>query len=168
MDAIREMRLELIQGLFGLTGTVTPVGDGELVARADFMHEDEKYITPSSFNVLGMRDQEITYIFSGGRLDAETFRRNFERAVSESEGLIVRGKKLRSATTTAVMIYDSADQGVLDEVRSNSIRINHKLGFGGWTVRRAALILTDTGEVVTDRRGTKELVGRLRKIAELR
>lgn len=167
MDSIRDMRMDILQKLYSREGEVTPMDTGSIVGRAIIHNEDEKYITPSSFNILGMQDDEVVFFASGERLDEAGFESLMGQARKEFEGLIVKRKKLRSTTMTVLMVYDSADPDVVEKVKVHNCRINHKMGFGGWAVHRVALVLTDDRNVFADKRISKNILYRLGKIAEL-
>ena len=167
MDEIREMRLDILQKLYARDGDLTPMEAGDIIGRVEIHKEDEKYIMPSSFNILGMQDDEVVFFAAGDHLDKNGLDSVMETAAGEFEGLIVQRKKLRSTTMTVVMVYGSADDDVKTAVNKHSHKVQHKLGFGGWTVHRVALLTTDSGEVFADKRCTKKVLYRLDKVAGL-
>ena len=107
------MRLELLVGIYSKVGIAEHIDDGELIARAEYHHEDEKQYGIQSMNLWGLQDHEITFIYSGGRLDLKTYESNMRRSVEEAGDSVRPDRKLRSATVTSVMIYDSADDDVI-------------------------------------------------------
>ena len=168
MEQLRDMRLDILQKLYARDGDLFPMDVGDIVGRVEIHNEDEKYVMPSSFNILGMQDDEIVFFASGDRLDGDRLRTLMEDAARNFEDLIVQRKKLRSTTMTVVMVYDSADPDVIKTVEKHDHKVNHKLGFGGWTIHRVALLTTDSGEVFADKRCTKKVLYRLDKVAGLK
>lgn len=165
-DEQRRMRLELLQKLYGRLCEVYPVNDGELVARAEYHHKDDEFYGISSMNMWGLQDHEIVYIFSGSRLDSEGYHTAMERSIVETGDQIKPNKKLRSATVTTLLIYDSVDDDVRREISRHDDKTYHKLSLNGWSIHRVAAVITDERAVLTDRRG-KDLVRRLTRIAEI-
>ena len=168
MEQLRDMRLDILQKLYARDGDLFPMNVGDIVGRVEIHNEDEKYVMPSSFNILGMQDDEIVFFASGDRLDGDRLRTLMEDAARNFENLIVQRKKLRSTTMTVVMVYDSADLDVIKTVEKHDHKVNHKLGFGGWTIHRVALLTTDSGEVFADKRCTKKVLYRLDKVAGIK
>ena len=166
MDARRNMRLELLVGIYSKIGTAERIDDGELIARAEYHHEDEKQYGIQSMNLWGLQDHEITFIYSGGRLDPETYEYNMRRSLEEAGDFAKPSKKLRSATVTSIMVYDSADDDVVAAVEAHNDKTTHKMSLNGWTINRVALVLTDDRKVVVDKRGSS-LLRRLTRIAEI-
>ena len=165
-DDLRKMRLELLQRLYGKLCEITPVNDGSLVARAEYHHEDEKVYTMQSMNMWGLQDHEYVFIFSGERLDSDEYEESMERSMKESEGKLKPDRKLRSATLTTLLIYDAADDDVVKKIQSHSDKKYHKMSLNGWTIHRVAAVLTDSGEIVCDKR-CKNLQRRLERISRL-
>lgn len=165
-DGQRKMRLELLQQLYGRLCEVYPVNDGELIARAEYHHKDDEYYGISSMNMWGLQDHEIVYIFSGDVLDAGRYRTAMERSIAETGDRIKPNKRLRSATVTTLLIYDSVDDDVREAITKHDDKTYHKLSFNGWSIHRVAAVITDERAVLVDKRG-KDLVRRLTRIAEL-
>ena len=88
------------------------------------------------------------------------------RSVEEAGDSVKPGRKLRSATVTSIMVYDSADDDVVAAVEVHNDKTVHKMSLNGWTINRVALVLTDDRRVVVDRRGSS-LSRRLTRIAEI-
>ena len=160
------MRLELLQAVYSKKCQIHRVDDGDLVAIAEYHHEDEKVVNVSSINIWGLQDHEMVFIFSGERLDRESFDRDMARSLVDTGDLFKPGKKLRSATVTTILIYDYADNDVIGEIGRHDHKVYHKMSLNGWSIHRVAAILTNNGAVYTDKRASK-LVRRLSNIAEL-
>lgn len=165
-DNHREMRLELLQRLYGKLCKITKINDGSLVARAEYHHEDEKYYGMQSMNMWGLQDHEYVYIFSGGKLDPETYQEAMERSQKESEGKLKPDRKLRSAVLTTLLVYDTADDEVKKTIREHNEKKYHKMSLNGWTIHRVAAVFTDDGDIVCDKR-CDNLQRRLKRISEL-
>lgn len=165
-DSHRTMRLELLKKVYEMTCKVSPVEEGDLVACAEYHHEDEKYFTCQSMNIWGLQDKELVYIFSGNKLSKDGYESNMKTSLERSNGLIKPDKKLRCATITTILIYDSVDDDVLDLIRSHDEKEYHKMSLNGWSIHRVATVLTDSHTVVTDKRGAN-LIRRLNRIAEI-
>lgn len=165
-DEHRKMRLELLQKLYGKLCEITPINDGTLIARAEYHHEDEKYYGMQSMNMWGLQDHEYVFIFSGNRLDSEAYEQAMERSQKESEGKLKPDRKLRSATLTTLLIYDDADEDVKQKILKHDDKTYHKMSLNGWSIHRVAAVLTDSGDVVHDKRSTN-LERRLKRISEL-
>ena len=165
-DARRKMRLELLQAVYSKKCQLRIIDDGDLIACAEYHHEDEKYTSVSSINLWGLQDHELIYIFSGERLDKITFDKDMGRSLEETGDKIKPSKKLRSATITTILIYDFADDDVIKAIESHDYKEYHKMSLNGWSIHRVAAVLTDSGTVHTDKRAAK-LSRRLTNIAEL-
>ena len=160
------MRLELLQAVYSKKCQIEKINDGDLVASAEYHHEDEKVVNISSINMWGLQDHEMVLIFSGERLDKESFERNMERSLNETGEKFRPNKKLRSATVTTILIYDYADDDVIQKIENHDHKIYYKMSLNGWSIHRVAAILTNNGAVYTDKRASK-LARRLMNIAEL-
>lgn len=160
------MRLDLLLKFYEARCEVRKICIGDMMARAEYHHKDSIYVGTNSANIWQLQDHEVTYFFSGDRLDMPAYRMNMESAIEELGDMLTPNRKLRSATLTLVMIYDSADQDVVDEAKAHDYRVYHKHSLNGWTIHRVALVLTDSGDIVTDKRASK-LVRRLQNIASL-
>ena len=165
-DARRKMRLELLQTVYSKKCQIRKIDDGDLIACAEYHHEDEKFTNVSNINLWGLQDHELIYIFSGERLDKATFDRDMERSVEETGDQMKPSKKLRSATVTTLLIYDYADDDAIRAIESHDHKVYHRMSLNGWSIHRVAAVLTDSGAVHTDKRAAK-LARRLTNIAEL-
>lgn len=166
MDSLRDMRLEILEKFYQTQGEVRHVGEGSMITRADYHHQDKVYVGTNSANIWKLQDHETTYIFSGGVLTPQEYESNVQSAMNDLGGVLMPHKKLRSATLTLIMIYDSAEQDVINDVKSHDYKVYHKYSLNGWTIHRIALILTDSDEIVTDKRAEK-LERRLRNIMSI-
>ena len=165
-DIRRKMRLELLTKLYERYGNVSIIEDGELFACAEYFHEDEMYCVGSSMNIWGLQDKEITYFFSGSRLDMPTFEANMRESATRSDGMIMPDRKLRCATLTTIMIYDTIDNDVQALIEKHDDKVYHRMSLNGWSINRVAAVLTDSHQVITDKRSRK-LARRLGRIAEI-
>jgi len=163
MDDKRDMRLEILERFYRTQCQVERIDDGHLVFRVDFRHQDAVYVGTSSANIWKLQDCETTFVFSGESLDSDTYRADMDRAIEDAGDALTPHRKLRSAVLTVVMIYDSAEPDVLEQIRTHDYKIYHKYSLNGWTIHRIVLVLTGSEEIVTDKRG-ENLERRFRNI----
>ena len=83
MDSLRDMRLEILEKFYQTQGEVRHVGEGSMITRADYHHQDKVYVGTNSANIWKLQDHETTYIFSGNVLTPQEYESNFQSAMND-------------------------------------------------------------------------------------
>lgn len=160
-DEKRAERLERLEASLSAYYDIIPADEGELVMRAEFHARGEKYLVIREVNMWSAEDHDYVYVYSGGHLDGRTFDRNVSHTLEDGMARIRPGPEHRSSTLTSIMIYDSIDKCTAKTLKRYSYHRSFRMMLNGWMDHRVSAVITDSSEVVLDRRS-----GGLRKSLE--
>ncbi len=162
----RETLLDRILDSYAAYYDVERVGEGDLVATAEFHLRNERYLLTRSINMWSEEDHEYVYIYSGEYLDHTLLSEAISHSLEDGMDSIVPGKDHRCSSITTVLVYDGVDGLIQRAVRKYSYHKSFKLMMNGWAEHRVVLIDLSSGCITASRRGD-DVSKTLRKIMEI-
>ena len=145
---------------------VEDIDDGTaLKARCDYHMRDSQYVLVKKAELWAAESHEYLYFWDAGCLDVPLTEEIFRRTLADGEPRVKPHSQHMYTYLTAVVLYESAGPGALEQLKKLKKRREFKLSLHGWMEFRIAAVDLSTGEITVNRAG-KTMVKDLKRLTD--
>ena len=133
---------------------IEEIHDGTpLKALCAYHMRDSQYVLVKKAELWAAESHEYLYLWDAGCLDVPLTEEIFRRTLADGEPRVKPHSQHMYTYLTAVVLYESAGPGALEQLKKLKKRREFKLSLHGWMEFRIAAVDLSTGEITVNRAG---------------
>ena len=124
-----------------------------LKALCAYHNRDSQYVLVKKAELWAAENHEYLYLWDAEQLDTALVEEMFRRTLADGEPRVRPHSQHMYTYLTAVVLYESAGPGALEQLKKLKKRREFKLSLHGWMEFRIAAVDLSTGEITVNRAG---------------